>query len=136
MSGSIGIAGLAGLTIVRAGVRRPGVAGFRVAEEAEAAGEAARVVSVSLPSLLALQEAGEDAVRDREARRHGDSLLDALRELQRAMLGGASAGPLERLQSLTAAMPGAADPRLADVQRALMVRTAVELARARVAASL
>ena len=88
-----------------------------------------------MPSLLAMQEAETGAVQDREARRHGDSMLEALAALQRSLLGGAEAGGLETMASLARAVPAAADPRLAGVQRALLVRVAVELARRRAAAS-
>jgi len=91
--------------------------------------------SVTLPSLLAMQEAGQDAVRDREAREHGEAVLHGLAALQRAVLDGGNPATLTRLAALVRRAPAPADPRLLAVQRALLVRVAVELARTRVAAS-
>lgn len=98
--------------------------------------------AVAAPSLLGLQEAAEPEVRDRDARRHGNALLAGLAALQRAMLGGAGtgagtgaeAGTLAQLDTLLKTVPVPDDPRLAELQRALLVRTAVELARRRAAA--
>ena len=93
------------------------------------------VDSVSLGGLLAMQEAAPGSVRDRAARRHGQKMLDALRDLQRAALGAALASadgaddPAQRLADLAATPCPADDPRLAEVLRAIAVRTAVELAR-------
>jgi hypothetical protein len=102
--------------------------------------------TTAMPSLLALQEAGQEAgqqagveaARDREARRHGSAMLDALAMLQRSMLGGQDRQGVESLQSLARlvqATPPPSDPALAAVQRALLVRVAVELARQRGAAT-
>jgi hypothetical protein len=80
--------------------------------------------------MLALQEVGGEAPEDREARRHGHDLLDALAALQRAALtGGDGAAALERLADLAAAVPAAADGRLAAIVSAIVVRAKVELAR-------
>ena len=91
--------------------------------------------AVTMPSLLALQEADGEAVRDREAREHGEALLHVLAALQRALLGGGDPAVMERLAALVRRAPVPADPHLLAVQRALLVRAAVELARSRVAAS-
>ena len=128
--------GMGAAGAVRGPVRVRGGSGFRVpegadmrAEGAESGGEAGAVAGVAMPSLLAMQEAESGAVQDREARRHGEAVLESLTELQRALLTGASGGELARLAGLARAMPAATDPRLAAVQRALLVRVAVEQAR-------
>ncbi len=86
----------------------------------------------ALDAMLALQEAEAEAARDRNARRHGKALLDALAELQRALLAESDdqEGPaLHRLAALLEAPPDAANPALAGVLRALALRARVELAR-------
>jgi hypothetical protein len=88
--------------------------------------------AAALDAMLALQEAEVEAARDRNARRHGKALLEALAELQRALLGGGGGeeGPaLQRLAALAAAPADAANPALAGVLRALSLRAQVELAR-------
>lgn len=109
--------------------------GFRVAEHDAAAPEATATGTVSMPSLLGLQEAQGDAVSDREARRHANEALDTLKDLQLSLLRGGKAG-LDRLSRLAARMPEAADPRLRDIQSVLLQRLAVERARHGGAASL
>ena len=127
------VTGLGAVGTIRAAPRRVGLAGFMV--PSEAAEGVVTAQAVSMPSLLALQEAGQEAVRDREARRHGEAMLDALGELQRALLGGAPAEGIAALAGLLRRAPVPADPRLAAIQRALLVRAAVEVARGRAAAS-
>lgn len=84
----------------------------------------------SLSGLLALQEAGAGAPRDREARRRGRDLLAALAELQHALLGGGdSPDALARLAELASDLPHASDPRLRAVLAAIGLRARVELAR-------
>ena len=87
--------------------------------------------AAALDAMLALQEAEAEAARDRNARRHGKALLEALAELQRALLaGGDEEGPaLQCLAALAADPPDAASPGLAGVLRALSLRAEVELAR-------
>jgi hypothetical protein len=88
--------------------------------------------AAALASMLVLQEMGGEAPEDREARRHGHDLLDALAALQRAVLtGGDDAAALERLAGLAATVPHAADVRLAAMVSAIVVRAKVELARRR-----
>ncbi len=83
---------------------------------------------VSIVSLLAMQEAESDAQQDREARQHGEAMMDELSELQRALLG--EGGPdLGRLEQLAARPVTVSDPRLAGVLRAIRLRAGVELAR-------
>lgn len=124
------IVGLGPVSPVRKPVRPGGGSGFQVPEGEEARVEApAAVTGVSMPSLLAMQEAESGAVQDRQARQNGEALLGALASLQRALLAGDDSGELGRLAGLAQAMPPAADHRLAAVQRALLVRVAVERAR-------
>ena len=137
------IPGLMAVTPMRAGPRRAGAGGFAVPEDAADAASPPPLPCAGLPSLLALQEVrqaamaelGPDAVRDREAREHGEAMLDALAQLQQALLGGAAPGVIARLGQLVRRTPAPADPGLAAVQRTLLVRVAVELARSRAAAS-
>lgn len=115
----------------RARARLP--SGFAVPGDAGPAIRAA--ATVTAPSLLAIQEAGQDAERDEAAREHGDAVLHGLAALQRSLLDGGDAATLNRLAALVRRTPAPADPRLLAVQRALLVRVAVELARTRIAAS-
>ena len=91
--------------------------------------------AVSLGSLLAAQEYDPDSPRDRAARRHGQRMLDLLRDLQRAFLDAGNPGApgtspaLSQLADLAEDIPEADNPRLALVLRAVAVRAAVELAR-------
>ena len=120
--------------------RRP-VGGFNVAAPSATAeranvptdidiGAASGVEAVHLGDLLALQETGPESPRDRAARRHGQQMLDLLRDLQLAALS-AMTDPetLPRLTRLATAMPSADDPGLSEVLDAIAVRAAVELAR-------
>ena len=123
------ISGLSRTAATRMAAPRQGKAGgFRVSTNP--AEGPAPALAVSMPSLLRLQEAQGDAVSDRDARRHADEMLDALRDMQGALLAGARGAGLERVAQLARRAPEAADPRLQAVQRALLVRVAVEQARA------
>lgn len=133
ITGEFGIGRAGPAYAPRGVVRVPPPSAFRLPGEAAPGIQAA--TPVTLPSLLAMQEAGQDAVRDREAREHGEALLHGLAALQRALLGGGDPGTLTRLAALVRRAPAPADPRLLAVQRALLVRVAVELARTRAAAS-
>ena len=87
---------------------------------------------VNLCDLLAMQETDPETVRDRAARRHGQSMLDLLRALQHAALADRAAvgdTTLARLADLIAAVPPADNPGLQATLRAIGVRAAVELAR-------
>ena len=95
-----------------------------------APGRPAPVNGAGLSGLLALQEADADAVRDREARRHGQDLLSELAALQRELLDGPpGAARLQALAGLADAVPEAADPRLRDVVASIALRARIELAR-------
>jgi hypothetical protein len=88
--------------------------------------------AVVLDTILALQEVDSLPIADRMARRHADSMLGIMAELQAGLLGGADAdtnGAMGRLQRLANTMPLAADPRLIGVLRHLRLRAMVELAR-------
>ena len=85
--------------------------GFSVPEGGAAPTRAASSAA-SMAGLLALQEAGGDEVRDREAKRRGRDLLDELAGLQRDLLAGPpGTARLARLAGLAADVPFAADPR-------------------------
>lgn len=82
-----------------------------------------------LDGLLAmLEDASAPAERDRRARAHGDALLAALAALQHDLLGDASHGAsaLDRLDSLLAHIPEAADPALAAAIDAVALRARIE----------
>jgi hypothetical protein len=80
--------------------------------------------------MLALQEQAADMTRDRQARQHGQALLQALAALQHAMLAdGTETESLQHLQALMAACPTAIDPALAAIIQGLSLRAQVELAR-------
>src|SRR5215469_12648578 len=84
---------------------------------------AAAAPTVSLSSMLTLQEMGGEVPADRDARRHGNDMLAALADLQRALLlGSDDTAALLRLANLAAAVPRAADPRLAALVSAVVVR--------------
>ncbi len=126
--------GRIGATPVASSARRAAASsGFTL--PGAAAAPAAPATPVAALGLLALQEAGQDAVRDREARRHGDAMLQALRALQRALLGGGDDLSLRQLEALARGAPPPADPGLAMVQAMILQRTAVELARRRLGAA-
>ncbi|MFN6953906.1 MAG: flagellar assembly protein FliX [Acetobacteraceae bacterium] len=128
MSGvrSIGAAAGAGRPVGAAPARH---GGFRLPEAAAAEHAAAAApVSAALP-LLALQEAGDAAERDRRARRRGEALLADLGALQLALLEGRDpAAILGRLEAL-AAGEAAADPHLAGILDEVRLRAKVEAAR-------
>ncbi len=110
---------------------RPANTAFSVPAGAErTTAPAATSAAIPLDGMLALQEQEADAVRDRQARNHGQSLLQALAALQHILLFGRDAGAaLERLASLAEAPPAAADPALAAIVQAIALRARVELAR-------
>ena len=113
------------------GLRRGGGSVFAVAWlGAGVAGPAATAPTAGLDALLHLQEFEDGTAKDRKAKRHGQSLLQALAELQRRLLGG---GPLEealaRLSALVDTCPEAADPALAGLVGSIMLRARIELAR-------
>lgn len=83
-----------------------------------------------LDGMLALQEAGAEAVRDRQARRHGQALLGTLARLQHDLLQeGGDDSALHQVAALLEAMPPAANPALASALAGVALRARVELAR-------
>ena len=113
-------------------------------QDAGASSDTAPVFAAFMEGLLGLQERGAidassaPAVRDREARRHGQALLSALGELQLALIGvGGNLGTAqrdletlaERLSVLADTIPAAADPGLQAIVRAIGMRAQIELAR-------
>jgi hypothetical protein len=131
------IEGIGPSDTARIGGRRPVRAsvGFQVPAETSVSSHAATEASpaAALTSLLTLQELGGETVEDRESRRHGQTMLAVLAELQRALLTGCDAvAALDRLADLLGAVPRATDRRLAAMVSAIVVRARVELARRRV----
>lgn len=117
---------LPGAVALRRGGER-GVFGVKPGR-AERTDAAVATGGVAMISLLAMQEAESDAQQDREARHHGEAVMDELVALQRALLG-APGGDAGRLADLLARPAQAADPHLAGLLRAVRLRGAIELAR-------
>ena len=93
-------------------------------------GPAPSAPALPLDGILALQEQVADATRDRRARQHGQTLLEALAALQHAVLYGAGeAESLRHLAALVADTPAAFDPALAAILQGIALRARVELAR-------
>lgn len=84
--------------------------------------------------MLALQERAGTEAGDREARQHGQRLLAALAELQRALLSGAGNDSLQKLSLLAEMDAQAVDPALGRVIQSIRLRARLELARAAVLA--
>ena len=82
------------------------------------------------PMLLHELAVDGEERRDREAHRHGTDVLELLAELQRGLLAAkVETLPMERLLSLVENLPAAADPGLAAVTRAIVLRARIEIAR-------
>ena len=86
--------------------------------------------TVGASVMLALQERAGAEAGDQEARQHGRRLLEALAELQRALLSGNEADTLQELLRLSEEGGQAVDPALAQVIRSIRLRARLELARA------
>lgn len=111
-------------------------AGFNVPAEAavdvapgSSSPSVVRAGAVDVSLMLALQEHATAETGDREARQHGKQMLDALAELQCALLSGHGAGALDRLSEMSEKVPAATDPALIRVLRAIRLRARVEVAR-------
>lgn len=119
--------GVAGRAAVRG---RAGGAGFRLPGVETQASEAAGSVSaLTATGLLGLQDQASDAERDAAAHRRGGALLDALAELQKAMLSGqVSRAALGRMAALVEGDSGA-DPQLREILEQVSLRARVELLR-------
>lgn len=130
------LAGIGSLAPPAAGMRLPPsgeTPSFEVPNGGSSPSSAARQPGgmVALSGLLALQEAETvpDA-REREARRRGRAVLEALSSLQGGLLGGGDPGPIvERLAATVATMTASADPALHAILAAIKLRAMVELAR-------
>ncbi|MGI4747950.1 MAG: flagellar assembly protein FliX [Janthinobacterium lividum] len=132
----------AGLATAAAPVRTSESTGFVVAPSAAATPAAGpspagvgRTASVSAAMILALQEHATAETGDREARQHGRQLLDALADLQRALLSNGGGDALQRLAALADLPLPVADPVLARVIVAIRLRARVEAARAEAASA-
>ena len=86
--------------------------------------------TVGASVMLALQERAGAEAGDQQARQHGQRLLAALGELQRALLSGNQADTLQELSRLSEEGGQAVDPALAQVIRSIRLRARLELARA------
>ena len=86
--------------------------------------------TVGASVMLALQERAGAEAGDQQARQHGQRLLAALAELQRALLSGNQADTLQELSRLSEEGGQAVDPALAQVIRSIRLRARLELARA------
>jgi hypothetical protein len=88
------------------------------------------VPSIGLESMLALQGVGEAVERDRLARKRGTAIIAALTRLQRTILTEDDPSQaLNALNELTSDNPAAADPGLATILRAVVLRSRIEIAR-------
>jgi Class II flagellar assembly regulator len=114
------------------GSRRGPQAGFVLPSSVSRPAMGGAVAAPSAGGLLGLQEQEDGAARDRNARRQGQAVLEALAGVQRDLLAGRlDAAGLELLAAGVAAMPQAADPALRSVLNAVALRARVELARLR-----
>ena len=127
VSGIRGTAGPAG----RASRTKAG-SGFVVnADRADAASGASASAPILHASMLSLQETATETVGDRDARRHGNAMLEVLAALQRAMLleADASGRALGQLAALAEAVPEASTPQLGAIVASIKLRAQIELAR-------
>ena len=126
-----------GLRIGRAPAlgRRAGSSGgaFGVAtpEAAETRLVGAASCLTGLDGLLAMQEAETSEVGERQARRHGQTILAELTRLQLSLLGAGTmpTSELTRLAELVEAVPFSADAGLRAVLQSIALRAKIELAR-------
>lgn len=112
--------------------RRPVQGGFRLPDEPAKAGAVA--TTPAMASVVLGQGLGAAAEReegDARARRHATAMLDALGELQLALLEDTGdPARLLRLKDLAeAAVARTADPALASIVAAVALRLRIELAR-------
>jgi len=99
--------------------------------DAAPAGEAAPAeapVTAHVGGLMTYEEARDRVVADRQARRHGRAMLQALGAMQLSLLDGDDAA-VQALADLAAQVPEADDPVLRLILQEIGVRAAVELAR-------
>ena len=129
--------GAAAGTTAPAAPRDDGAFASMLTPQEEAAAAAETAPSAHLSSVAWLQANVADVfartAQDREARRHGRALLQALAGLQRAALqgdGDQARAALATLAETARDEPEADDPVLRLILREIAVRAAVELARA------
>ena len=83
----------------------------------------------ALVSILSVQEVGDYSAGDRQARQHGENLLNRLDELRLGLLSGTIA--LDRLDKILELVQrqheATVDPKLREVLREIEVRALVEL---------
>lgn len=132
------LAGIGSLTPPAAGIRLPAsgaIPAFDLPDVPRAPSTVAKRADglVGLSGLLALQEAETvPEVREREARRRGRAVLDALASLQGTLLGpGDPDAAAADLEAAVVTMSESADPALRAILGALRLRAMVELARLR-----
>ena len=130
------LAGIGGLTPPAAGMRLPASGATPAFELPDVARSSSAVVQrpdglAALSGLLALQEAEMVAdAREREARRSGRMVLQALSSLQGALLGGGDPdASAAHLAATVAAMSESADPALRAILVTIKLRAMVELTR-------
>ena len=103
--------------------------GFSVPESARDTAAVERSDAVAGASLLALQAVEDDpAQRNRMARAGGEAALDALRDLQAALLKNQDDPDARARLSALLSLNPAADPELASIVQEISVRAAIELA--------
>ena len=101
-------------------------------DQSRASGAAAASVPMgSIDGLLALQEIDDEGRQRRQARDHGQAILDRLDDLRNALLTGSlNQESLERLlKQLRSRRAAFTDPRLREVLDEIELRAAVELAK-------
>jgi L-alanine-DL-glutamate epimerase-like enolase superfamily enzyme len=109
-----------------------GAAGFDSLLQGEAAAAAEESEAVMAPTAAgqsAYAAAYQAEMADREARRHGRAMLQALAALQMAVLDGSAEQARDSLQALAGRSTQAHDPVLRLILREIGVRAAVELGR-------
>ncbi|MCF3946691.1 flagellar assembly protein FliX [Acidiphilium sp. AL] len=93
--------------------------------------QAAVVTPAGLTGLIALQDDESPSRRDRAAQRGARQALDALGELQAALLGGSQSTAMAALNDAVERMAEPADPALGAIIGAIRLRARIELARRR-----
>jgi hypothetical protein len=133
MSRVNGVGGASAIAGGRATKAAGGPGGFSVAADspaAEGVGRAQAVQPMGLIGMLALQEAETETTGNKNGRRHGFAVLDALQELQHGLLSPAGDGQeIARLFALARESSSVADPVLGQVLSAIRLRAKIELLR-------
>jgi hypothetical protein len=95
----------------------------------QATAPAAGAAPAAALAAVVYEEADRQVSADRQARRHGRAMLQALGALQLAILGDGETSARSQLAALVAQAPAAHDPVLRLILREISLRAAVELAR-------